>query len=77
MIDLAKPLQTRDGRPVRLICTDAKGTQGPLIGLIDNGVSEYEGRWKLNGRYWIIPSDPNSYWDGAYRNMDLVNGPTP
>lgn len=72
MIDLTKPLQTRDGRPVRLLCADAKGP-APLVGLIDQQSGEYPERWHLSGRIWIIPADPNSYWDGAYRNMDLVN----
>jgi hypothetical protein len=34
MLDLTKPVTTRDGRPVRILCTDRKGTDYPVTALI-------------------------------------------
>ena len=35
----SKKVITRDGRPVRIICTDRKGTT-PIIALVNDGLSE-------------------------------------
>jgi hypothetical protein len=48
MIDLTKPLQTRDGNPVELLATNARG-RFPLIGYI--GACEGRYTWLENGRY--------------------------
>lgn len=34
MIDFSKPVQTRDGRKVRVICTDRKNKHYPVIALV-------------------------------------------
>lgn len=37
-LDLTKPVQLTDGRPVRIICTDA-GVKWPIVGMVlDNSV---------------------------------------
>jgi hypothetical protein len=46
--DLTKPVQTRDGRPVRILCTDAPGPF-PVVGLI-NGEDLTGFRWTPSGR---------------------------
>jgi hypothetical protein len=48
--------KTRDGRPVRIICTDRRASQGNLllIGLIDEGPNgETVLSWNLNGKYLV------------------------
>ncbi len=62
--------QTRDGRPVRILCVDRGGTNSPVIGLVyyDNydHVHEwsYEGRARVDGRHEpiqgldLIPAKP-------------------
>jgi hypothetical protein len=65
-IDFTKPVQTRDGRPVRILCTDAPSCY-PVIGLIEG-----EGRpivWTLAG-YWSEGNDRNY-------QLDLMNAPPP
>ena len=50
-IDLVKsgtPVITREGKPARVICTDAKGFF-PVIALIDYGLEEAICRYNING----------------------------
>lgn len=55
-LDFTRPVQTRDGRAVRILCTDAStsltgsGTPQPVVGIID-GYSSPQ-MWCLDGRYW-------------------------
>lgn len=44
------PVVTRDGKPVRIVCFDAKGSQ-PLLGLIEWGRDEMACRYSANGEY--------------------------
>lgn len=46
-------VETRDGRQVRILCTDAKASEGCIVGLVINSNSEYLGVWHDNGRYWV------------------------
>jgi hypothetical protein len=36
-IDFSKPVQTRSGRAVRILCTDRSGGLYPIVGLIEDG----------------------------------------
>jgi len=65
--DPTKPVQTRDGRPARILCIDARGDL-PIIALVGApapGESEYVQRYTADGR--------------GYRNAllhhDLINVP--
>lgn len=62
-LDLTKPVQTRDGRKVRLLCTDGPG-EYPVIGIIE---CDHDGvcRWPLNGRVTM----------NVDMSIDLVNTP--
>lgn len=49
MIDFTKPVQTRDGKPVRILCTDRKGDL-PVIGLLTlSDGREMVQSWHQNG----------------------------
>lgn len=66
MLDLTKPAQTRDGRPVRLLCTDA-GSRYPVVGLVqDPDGNEALENWALDGR---VLNEP------GVNASDLVNVP--
>lgn len=57
-------VQTRDGRPVRLLCVDAK-RQDPIIGLTErpgNAEEQYASTWFPDG----------SYCFGELSNEDLI-----
>ena len=70
MIDFTKPVQTKDGRSVRILCTDANSPY-PIVGLV-NGVSDSEGgceyvlSWTRDGVISNVPGDDS---------VDLVNAP--
>ena len=49
---------TRDGRKVRIICTDKKGTDFPIIGLVDLGHIEETNHYTKNG-YWCLYDTEN------------------
>lgn len=65
-LDLTKPVQTRDGRSVRILCMDKKGW-APVIGLImrPDGYEEVQA-WDKDG----LAGD-------CAKNVDLVNAPPP
>lgn len=61
-LDLDRPLETEDGYPVRLICSDAKGHK-PVIVLIGNyeHLSPYyesSRRVTLEGKYFLDKDSP-------------------
>lgn len=65
-IDFTKPVQTRDGRPVRILCTERKHDSYPVVGLIEICGKECFYTWDLNGRYCEHYNN---------NNLDLVNVP--
>lgn len=66
MIDFTKPVQTRDGRKVRILCTDSDHPHYPVVGLVENISS---GTWTLDGKYQIAPVDT------GVDEVDLINVP--
>ena len=53
----SRKVVTRDGRKVRIICTDRKGTT-PIIALVNSGVSEELGyAFYSDGKYFIDKDD--------------------
>lgn len=57
-----KKYETRDGHAVRILCTDAKSSQRPVVGLITFPNGECIGFWTLEG----TTNDPD---------MDLMPAP--
>jgi hypothetical protein len=49
MIEPGKSYTTRDGFPVRIIATDAKG-RFPIVGLVDMVNAEYARHWTEEGK---------------------------
>ena len=68
MIDLKKPVQTRDGKAARIICTDRTNSEYPVVALVylPDDFGEQLETYTLKGRY----SQANV--DNPY---DLVNVP--
>jgi hypothetical protein len=52
VLDFSKPVQTRDGREVKILCTDAKN-EYPISGLVttDNG-TQIHVQWSITGQYF-------------------------
>lgn len=74
MLDLNKPVQTRDGRPVRILTTDAnirgwENATDTIAGLVTEDGSEVFLSWQADGAMFgdTHPNDPN----------DLINVPDP
>lgn len=66
MINWNNPVQTKEGKRVRILCTDRKGDQ-PIIGIItDENGTEWIGSWGMDGKY---------YTGGSPSGRDLVNVP--
>lgn len=65
-LDLNKPVQTRAGLPARIICTDRKSDNYPVIGLITDldGRERYE-TYTMQGTYHAYATSPSP--------EDLVN----
>jgi len=63
-LDLSKPVQTKNGKRVRILCTNRKGGC-PVVGLITNNDGNEEfSSWDISGKWADIPS-----------KIDLVNVP--
>jgi len=64
--DITKPVQTRNGLKVRILCTDRAG-DFPVVGLVKDGQTESTQSWRLNGRFTTSNVVDHSW--------DLVNVP--
>lgn len=66
-LDLTRPIQTRNGRPVRILTTDAKYRSNdvlqPIIAVIDDS---FVGFWSIDGKF-------NENANGVPSDYDLVN----
>ncbi len=69
-IDFSKPVQTRDGRKVRILCVDRKSSQS-IVGLITSPVDGAEElhSWHEDGR-----RVHGAGWSGS-NEADLINVP--
>jgi hypothetical protein len=65
-IDWTKPVQTRNGRKVRVLCTDGPDSQYPVIGLIDGRL--YQDTWTIHGVHFT---------NGVFSDLDIINTPDP
>lgn len=61
--DPTKPVQTKDGRPARIICTDMKRSAYPIVALVNEGKEERISSFRVDGG------------SGIFRDSDLVNIP--
>lgn len=79
-LDLTKPVQTRDGHPVRILCTDRKGKY-PVVGLvISNYDDDFIRCWPVSGIYDLdrlqhldlinVPPKPVKYYVNVFRDSD-------
>jgi hypothetical protein len=67
MFDPSKPVQTRDGRPARIVATDVKNDEYPILALIaEEDDTEYEATFTAEGAFLN---------DGCENARDLVNVP--
>ena len=67
MIDFNKPVQTRDGRKVRILCTDMDGEPDTVVGIVGDGPhNELVHSWKANGHFMF---------DDVEEPLDLINVP--
>jgi hypothetical protein len=68
MLDLTKPVQTREGHKVRILCTNRAGGLYPIVALVDEGRGiEVTGSWTRDGLN--VVGDPSP--------RDLINVPPP
>ena len=65
MIDFSKPVKTRDGRAVRILCTDAPGGW-PVVGIVE--LFSHPHRWACDGR---------SYHNVGLSPFDLIQAEEP
>ena len=63
-LDLTKPLQTRDGRPARVICTDRNGVETSIVALVMVDGNEIPYCYTSNGCCGTAPHP-----------LDLINAP--
>ena len=65
---------TRDGRKVRIICTDMKSTTYPVVALIENG-SDYEQliTFSKNGEYAVNESSRSDLFFASEKGEGWVN----
>jgi len=63
--DPKKPVQTRDGRPARIVCRDAKGSY-PIVAMIEIDGEEQPKTYTADGKFDRFGGLP----------LDLINIPT-
>jgi len=65
-IDFTKPVQTLDGKPVRIICTDVDHPVFPVIGLLKEKSGEFVQTYTKEGTFF-----PGN----RPHHMDIINVP--
>lgn len=68
MLDLTKPVQTRDGRRVRILCTDRQDEKFPIIALVQD-------LFECNERLYSYTKRGFANVGGGPSSCDLVNVP--
>ena len=79
----SRKVVTRDGCPVRILCTDKKSYNEQIVGLImgNNGM-EFISTWTQQGKSFFNSDTPNDLffapekhegWINVYRNIDTVH----
>ena len=76
----SRKVVTRDGCPVRILCTDKKSYNEQIVGLImGNGGMEFISTWTQQGKQFVNTDRPNDLffapethegWINVYRNND-------
>ena len=61
-IEVGKTYETREGKLVRVICTDLKGDKYPIVGLFSKTDKETVHRWTING-YYLSPHEVEHPFD--------------
>lgn len=64
VIDFNKPVKQIDGKSVRILCTDAKTENYPVLGLTTENGMEFVNSWTKKGKFSICEE---------YSSSDLVN----
>lgn len=85
-LDLTKPVQTRNGMPVRIICTNVKGNY-PIVGATLSEVTDYAyervHQWSLEGvSLWYgeqftlenVPPKPVTLYANVYKSEIFKGG---
>jgi hypothetical protein len=65
-LDVNRPVMTRDGRKARIIATDAKGGDFPIIALVECTGGESTEGYKADGSYLV---------ERREHGLDLINVP--
>jgi len=69
-LDFSKPVQTRNGIPVRILCTDRNHPEFTVVGLwMDEYKAEVVEYWTAEGDYTWMQSTPH--------HLDLIQAPQP
>lgn len=70
----SRKVVTRDGCPVRILCTDRKSYNVEIVGLImsDNGM-EYIFTWTQQGKQYINMDTPNDLFFAPEKHEGWVN----
>ena len=79
------PFCTRDGRAVRIICTDRKSSNGnPIVALLDDGAQENNRAFDSQGKYCLNDPDfdlmnarevpvAREFWVNEYEGLGFVS----
>ena len=67
-LDFSKPVQTRAGQPVRILCTDRKHPNYTVIGLIEIDGVDITKYWTEDGHYFSTRKEDY---------LDLIQAPQP
>lgn len=66
-LDITRPVQTRDGRPVRIITWTEGTKEYPIVGVVEDDLGEVLYKWTSEG-YFLKGCK-------AYDDNDLINAP--
>lgn len=68
-----KPVCTRDGRPVRILCLDAKNDRYPIVALVDDDGEEGAYLYDKNGCFFTKKDSINDLMMAGEKHTGWIN----
>ena len=68
-----RKIVTRDGKDVRIICTDVKRSSYPVLALVDNGCYESSVFYTKNGEYFLGEENSSDLFFATKKHEGWIN----
>ncbi len=71
MLDINKPIQTRDGRPVEILTFKGRSSRYPIVGYVGDSTDTYT--WTVDGTYLVGDVKPTDLVNTSQKHIGYAN----